>query len=188
MATDEQDTWTVEQIRDGAARVTTPGARGYVVESSPGSLRVEVYDGDELVEVNQVIRGVHEVTVLASGPRGSFLAAMAFGEDAVVTRLVLDGEETKVESDVDDHGRRLHEVLGGRDTPGSEQAHVLVERLREDPAFRADLKAATAYDVRVLPSQTIENTVNAACAVACFLCGLGQFEFCVACAICIEMV
>lgn len=179
--------WIVEPVRPGTVRITGSRDVSYHFEVLPGSLRIEAYDGEVLAETSQVIRGVHEVTVIVAGPSGRTLAAISIGDTSATTRLVHDDDETLVESSLGDHGRRLREAFAERQISGGELIHELTDQMRRNARLRTDIKAATSYDEKVLPSKVVPNTIHAACAAVCFLCSLGQFEFCVACAICIEI-
>lgn len=92
-----------------------------------------------------------------------------------------------MESRVAEHPSRIGAELEGRQVPGSPLSAALLEAMERDEALVRDVKGFTSFGADVMRAEGMSDGLNTACAVACFLCSLGSFAACVACAICPEL-
>jgi hypothetical protein len=182
--------WRVSQLRADTVEIIDherPGVR-YVLQASPGTLRVEVWDGDQLAEDALVARAVNEFIFESSDRSGLRMrVAMSQNGDAIVSHLRVGDEDVRVASLAMEHSLRLGAELRTRKMPEHPLGQVLADALKRDDTLVGEIKKYTQYGDNVMRAKGLSNGVVAGCVAACFLCSLGSFAGCVACAICIEM-
>jgi hypothetical protein len=186
----QRSNWQVAQVRAETVEVTNaevPEVK-YVLYATKGALRLQVWANDELAEETLVSRGVNEFIFESSDLSGSRIRlAMSPTEHTTVTHLLINDEEFRVESPAGEHPFRIDAELRDRQLPDTNRTRLLADALRQDDALRSEIKRQTEFGTAVIRAEGISNGAIAACVAVCFLCALGNFAFCVACSICVEL-
>jgi hypothetical protein len=181
--------WQVTPLRADTVEVAGPGQVKYVFEAAPGNLTIEAFENNELVESNRLMRGIHEFILEAADSTGLRMRLIiAPAKETITTRVLDNNDDFLLESPAGEHALLLHRELNKKRVPGNQRIQRLADELRSNQTLVDAVKRNTRYGTAVLKAEGIKNTTNAACVVACFLCSLGSYIYCVACAICIETV
>ncbi len=181
--------WSVTPIGYETVEIVNPEKPElvYLVRASKRFLRIDAVENGRLVEQNWLTRGVHEFIFEAFDTDGDHIRiAIAPGSEVITAHVIANDEEFELVSPAGEFAFRLHQSLSKRTQPKNERIGQLAAELDRRGATRADLESNSQFGQEIMAGD-IPNGVMAACAAACFLCALGSFPSCVACAICIEM-
>src|SRR5262245_28802822 len=160
----------------------------YVADVTKADIRLGAYENKILLEEIYVTRALHEVIVQSRDSSVAFFrCVIKASNDTTISHIIANNDQFLLETPSKDHASALNSKLAELRRPQIERLSKVVSAIKDDKAFKSEFSKETGFGAPLFARVDLPNGIIVACTVACGLCGLGQFEFCVACSICVEM-